>query len=104
MSKSIILIETPQRCSMCKFLNGTENGYHYCHMLDFDYQVDEYMQSTPKGKPDWCPLKEVPDKKKEKQYMKRLNSNRNIETYGERTDLCAVGWNDCIDEILKERD
>lgn len=90
MSKSIILVETPQRCSMCKFLNDTENGYHYCRILDFDYQVDEYMQSTPKGKPDWCPLKEVPNKIAEE--------NRWFsEDY-------AKGYNTCIDEISKERD
>ena len=59
MSKSILVIDTPEKCSMCKLLERTEEGYCYCRGLDFDYQVNEYMSSTPKGKPDWCPLEEI---------------------------------------------
>lgn len=62
MSKSILVIDIPERCSMCKFMRSTDEEYHYCRVSGFDYQVDEYMRSTPKGKPDWCPLHEVPKK------------------------------------------
>ena len=66
MSKSILVIDTPERCSMCEFFKKTDEGYCYCGRLDFDYQVNEYMKSTPKGKPDWCPVKDIPEKKKPK--------------------------------------
>ncbi len=65
MSKSILVIDTPERCSMCKLLERTEEGYCYCRGLEFDYQVNEYIRSTPKGKPDWCPLEEIKDSDRE---------------------------------------
>lgn len=30
--------------------------------MGFDYHVNEYMMSKPIGKPDWCPMKEIPEK------------------------------------------
>lgn len=72
---------------MCKFMRSTDEEYHYCRVLGFDYQVDKYMRSTPKGKPDWCPLREVP---------KKLDyPPMNESSY-------VAGYNACIDEILKE--
>lgn len=87
MGKSILVIDTPERCSMCKFMRRTDEEYHYCRVLEFDYQVDEYMKSTPKGKPDWCPLRDLPEKANHPDYC---DSGRYDK-----------GWNDCIDEILK---
>lgn len=89
MSKSILVIDTPERCSMCKFMRNTDEEYHYCRVLGFDYQVDDYMRSAPKGKPDWCPHRELPEKKEENKYHN--NYERGI----------VDGFNSCIDEILK---
>lgn len=83
MSKSILVIDTPERCSMCEFLKSTDEEYCYCGRLGFDYQVNEYMRSMPKGKPDWCPLRDLP----EKYYPVSMNFES--------------GFNACIDEILK---
>lgn len=89
MSKSILVIDTPERCSMCKFMRNTDEEYHYCRVLGFDYQVDDYMRSAPKGKPDWCPLRDLP-KKKDMEPGKTIIRAAQHE-----------GWNMCIDEILK---
>lgn len=91
MSKSILVIDTPKRCSMCEFLKEY-NKDHYCSRLGENDVVDEYMQSTPKGKPNWCPLKEMPEKKK-------FNLTEGEFDTGKR-----YGYNDCIDEILKAED
>lgn len=90
MSKSILIIDTPERCSMCKFMRNTDEEYHYCRVLGFDYQVNDYMRSTPKGKPDWCPLKAVPEK-------------RNV-VFDDKSMWAEQrrGWNACIEEILGE--
>lgn len=90
MSKSILVIDTPKRCSMCKFMRNTDEEYHYCRVLGFDYQVDDYMMSTLNGKSDWCPLVDLPEKMNADDY---LDDDR--EPY-------TNGWNDCIDEILKK--
>lgn len=88
MSKSILVIDTPDKCSMCKFINRTDEGYCYCRVFDFDYQINQYM-STPKEKPDWCPLKEIPKKR-----------SHNLPDC--RLKVYDSGWNDCLDEILGE--
>lgn len=101
MSKSILVIDTPERCSICEFLRRTDEDYCYCRRLGVDYQVNEYMRSTPKGKPDWCPLRNLPERMEKKKYLTRKDNRGNTETCGEVKDMIAIGWNMCIDEILK---
>ena len=93
MSKSILVIDTPERCSMCEFLKSTDEGYCYCGRLGFDYQVNEYMRSTPKGKPDWCPLREVPQRK--------FYNECEISSFTHDNKVCFIdGYNTAINEIL----
>lgn len=98
MSKAIFAMDMPERCTACKFLRKTDEGYCYCGLMDFDYQVNEYVTSVLNGKPDWCPLKPVPEKK---EWWFRTYVEPVKESYrrGE-----ADGWNACIDKILKEGD
>lgn len=48
------------------------------------------------GKPDWCPLRELPEKK-ETHTVLELHSN------GRWSEGMKAGFNICLDEILKER-
>lgn len=82
VSKSVLVIDTPKKCSMCEFMKKTDERYCFCGILGFDFQVNEYP-SAPNGKLDCCPLKEMPQK-----YA-------NISMDYER------GYNACIEEILK---
>jgi hypothetical protein len=77
MSKSILAIDTPKNCGQCPcFL---EVATDCCGVNGKD--IDSH------SKPDWCPLKSVPQKMEEE--------NRWFsEDY-------AKGRNACIDEILK---
>lgn len=88
MSKGILVIDMPERCSMCKFLQKETEKCRYCRELGLDCSVGEYMKSTPNGKADWCPLKEVPKKMAEETRWFDIEY--------------AKGYNACIDEILKE--
>ena len=76
MSKGFILVDVPERCSMCKYMYRTEEDYCFCCVegYGFDYQVNEYMQSTPKGKPDWCPIKKLPDRKRTNNISSKSSS------------------------------
>ena len=91
MSKAILAMDMPERCTACKFLRKTDEGYCYCGLMDFDYQVNEYVTSVLKGKPDWCPLKPIP----EKDVNEKIYSKEEMWYWNQ-------GWNACIDEILKE--
>lgn len=98
MSKSILVIDTPENCYDCPF--GTE----YCGNLEYegccelaeclDYDVilmtEEHYDCESKSRPDWCPLKPLPEKSTIEKDM---------------TDYqCGMvdGRNQCIDEITGE--
>ena len=89
MSKSILVIDTPERCCQCIF-SGSDGDYCCLkeNMVSDSNMIseEEYLNK----KPDWCPLKDVPEKKSVP------NGFMIGEMYGE-----DIGWNNCIDEILK---
>lgn len=95
MSKSVLVIDTPENCYDCPF--GTsycgELEYEgYCELADcLDYDVilmtEEHYDYESKSRPDWCPLKPLPEKS---------------TTENDMTDYqCGMvdGRNQCIDEV-----
>lgn len=91
MAKAILVMDMPESCDMCDFVNDMQPPRYgertlYCSAPGIGEDVTDYVACRP----DWCPLRELPEKRK--------------LTY---TDLGAdnkvSGWNDCLDEILKER-
>lgn len=98
MRKSALVTETPKNCYDCPF--GTEycgdSEYEGCcelaECLDSDMRLitEEHYDCESETKPDWCPLKPLPEKK---EY---INSVSNIEA---TKNIAAAGWNACLDEI-----
>ena len=94
ISKSVLVIETPENCYDCPF--GTsycgELEYEgYCELADcLDYDVilmtEEHYDCESKSRPEWCPLREMPEKK-----------NFWSEEHGGKF---SEGWNACIDAIV----
>lgn len=84
MSKSILLIDTPTSCGDCiaRSLSDDCNITHKC--------VGEHRHN--KSKPDWCPLQEIPQKKKVREFNVSFGD---FEQKGYQ-----IGWNNCIDEML----
>lgn len=96
MSKSVLVIDTPENCYDCPF--GTE----YCGNLEYegcckladclDYDVilmtEEHYDYESKSRPEWCPLKPLP----EKMIIPRGARNTDGLEY-------ASGYNTCINEI-----
>nr|DAG36852.1 MAG TPA: hypothetical protein [Bacteriophage sp.] len=92
MSKSVLVIDTPENCYDCLF------GTAYCGKLEYagccelayrlNYDVilmtEEHYDRESKSRPDWCPLKPLPDKK---EYIVPID---NVES---QKDIIAVGWN-----------
>ena len=79
MSKSVLVIDTPENCGKCKFISG-----FWCRAMD--------GRRVPNNDviPDWCPLKPLPEKK--------LHTAP-VSNYELQKNLLADGWNNCIDEI-----
>lgn len=102
MSKSVLVIDTPENCYDCPF--GTEycGNYNYegnCELAECLENImalitEEHYGCKSKSKPDWCPLKPLPEKMKLTGVYGReyFQSNGKMPSY-------KIGWNDCIDEI-----
>lgn len=86
MAKAVLVMDMPDDCPMCKFfdLDGQ------CHAVDAE---NPWSTDPDKAKPDWCPLRELPEK------IPELKSGYEDIS----TSIRRVGWNACLDEILEER-
>lgn len=82
MSKSVLVIDTPESCRSC-YLRGFTLALQYCKV------ESEHIKDTS-VKPDWCPLKPLPERK---EYIVPID---NVEA---QKDIIAVGYNTCINEI-----
>ena len=71
MSKAILVLDMPKNCFHCKLQDWVNCRITKgCH--------------TGYTRPDWCPLREVPQKQEDLP-----------------TNIYREGWNACIDEIMK---
>lgn len=77
MSKSVLVIDTPEHCRHCPLLNEADE----CMVQDKDANLNagDSWDKLIKG----CPLRELPSKKK----------------WGEIYNGNVKGWNDCLREI-----
>lgn len=75
MSKSVLVIDTPENCGKCKFISE-----FWCRTMN--------GRRVPNNDviPDWCPLKPLPKYK-------------SMENPGEYEYGKMHGWNQCIDRI-----
>lgn len=101
MNKSALVMDTPKNCYDCPF--GTEycgdSEYEGCcelaECLDSDTRLiaEEHYDYESESRPEWCPLKPLPEKK---EYIVPID---NVES---QKDIIAVGWNACLREITGE--
>ena len=100
MSKSVLVIDTPENCYDCPFGTaycGELEYVGYCEIADcLDYDVilmtEEHYDCESKSRPEWCPLKPLPEKK---EYVDPTSSAK------AKKNIIAVGWNTCINMIVK---
>ena len=94
--KAILVIEMPSSCSKCEFCLEITENHHCCQRVSddndrckrLDYDVEFYQYE----KPDWCPLKEAPQKQ----------TIYSVDTPHHR--WAKDGYNACIDEILGDKE
>lgn len=79
MSKSVLVIDTPENCRSC-YLRGFTLNLQYCRGKLKDIKDTSV-------KPDWCPLMDLPEKD-DGDYPSNTFDAGFVE-----------GWNQCIDEI-----
>jgi hypothetical protein len=77
MSKSVLVLDTPKYCASCALRSGILHPFCRANRRDItDLSI----------RPDWCPLKPLPEKMTGVAQTDHWNSIKE-------------GWNECIDEI-----
>ena len=87
MSKAILVLEMPSSCDMCRLASLVGKGEVMCAI---DRMATRKYTDACKDRPDWCPLKPVP----EKQIIHCTDTAHHR--------FAKNGYNACIDEILEE--
>ena len=84
MAKAILVMDMPECCADC-----------YCGYFERDIKELNLVcgatgeDANNVGKPDWCPLRELPEKANHPDYCDNGRFDK--------------GWNACLSEILCER-
>lgn len=90
--KAILVMDMPSGCMGCNFLHcEIEENKEYCEAREIRKQVDLAKEE----KPDWCPLRELPEKMQV--CGKYPQEDKIVPSY-------KIGYNACIDEILGEKE
>lgn len=93
MSKSVLVIDTPENCISCSISRDCSNILETCTFCPITGKcvLDKEAETIP----GWCPLKPLPEKK---EYVVPID---NVES---QKDIIAVGWNTCLREITETSD
>lgn len=88
MAKAVLVMDMPESCDMCDFVDDEQPTRYgektlYCEVPGVGEEVTDYISCRP----DWCPLRELPEKKETNYYMN--NKGKGI----------VEGWNACLDAI-----
>ena len=97
MTKAILVMDMPESCFGCSFWHINRNGGEDCCQA---LEVSRVVNSETYEKPDWCPLRELPEKKEEFELRKCKGS---VKGTWKVPLIENKGFNACLDEILKEK-
>ena len=82
MNKAILIMDIPSKCLDCNLcildMDASLSCYYYKREICSDVEENN-------NRPDWCPLRELPDKK----------------NWGEMFNGNVKGWNDCLEVIVR---
>lgn len=89
MSKSILIIDTPDNCLKCEFSDRRLDGTLRCtRNKDFSNIVFGLKRSN------LCPLKDIPKKKEPRKINDSNLSHYHVSAFDK-------GYNKCIDDVLQ---
>mgnify|MGYP004570544795 CR=1 FL=1 len=86
MAKAVLVMDIPERCNDCYSAYMSTTGTFICRV------AREKIPPKPRTRPDWCPLRELPEK------MKVCGKYPQPDGI---TPSYKVGWNACLDKILE---
>jgi hypothetical protein len=90
MSKAILVMDMPSSCEKCRLHSFVGKD---CDVICVVKGKTQSYEEAYKSKPDWCPLRELPEKKMIEIVQEDYD--------GGYSHGFTHGYNDCIDELLK---
>ena len=85
MSKAVLVMDMPERCADCPLRSSEKTSYVCCYLTLKNISSTDYYDK----KPDWCPLRELPEKTNHPAYCDNGRFDK--------------GWNACLDMILEKK-
>lgn len=93
MSKAVLVMDMPESCFGCNFLYcNADAGIDSCQAME----VSRIVDSETYEKPDWCPLRELPEKEE-------TVHSQECYTNGYWSDEMKAGWNACLKKIVDDK-
>lgn len=94
MAKAILVMDMPERCDKCLLLLKfpQKDGLALCLARPTNGQEEYNPKREKSWRPDWCPLRELPEKIPDLEH-----GYENVEK-----SIIRTGWNACLDAIAKE--
>lgn len=91
MAKAVLVMDMPESCDMCDFVDDEQPPRYgektlYCTVPGICEDVTDYIGCRP----DFCPLRVLPEKKGGDKLQDEIS------------DSYDAGWNACLEEIIKE--
>ena len=97
MSKGIIVVDIPENCGDCAYFQYDGQYDRYCGANGEDLMNIDWNSE----KPDWCPIKPLPEKLPEHEPVAYKDNEDNwINRMKRLPEHC--GWNACLDVILED--
>ena len=99
MAKGIIVVNATERCNQCKFwfAKSTMPIKYMCMAR----QKEITEKNLNENKPDWCPIKPLPEKLPEHEPVAYKDSDDNwVNRMKRLPEHC--GWNACLDVLLED--
>ena len=93
MSKSVLVIDTPESCTECKIGHDMSGYMEVCIICQVANKVT--LNDEAESIPDWRPLKPLPENK---------STTAPVSNYEVQKNLFAGGWNACLREITETSD
>lgn len=94
MAKAVLVMDMPERCDKCLLLLKfpQKDGLALCLARPTNGQEEYNPKREKSWRPDWCPLRELPEKMPDLEH-----GYENVEK-----SIIRTGWNACLDAIAKE--
>lgn len=96
MPKAVLVMDMPECCPDCRFF---ESDWRECYAISKRYNRDIM---TEEAKPNWCPLRELPEKKESDSFLTEAVQDDCFD--GTDSDVAYfngkdAGFNACLDAI-----